>query len=75
MSRARRLARLERSSSATLAAASGASFPGYVCGADLADLQAQLAALAERGIMGRFTGYAGAGPDDWDTAESEAAPG
>jgi hypothetical protein len=59
-----RLARLESIQEAI----TPAGFPGYVCGADEADLQAQLAALAERGIMGRFTGYAGAGPDDWDDA-------
>ena len=69
MTRARKLARLEaleRSSSDQIAKASASGFPGYVCGADLDDLQSRLAALSERGIVGRFTGYVGISPDDWD---------
>ena len=65
MSHKARLAKLEERQ----ATSTPAIFPGYVCGADLADLQAQLAALRESGTVGRFTGYIGAGPDDWDEAE------
>ena len=69
MTRARKLARLEaleRSSSDQIAKASASGFPGYVCGADLDDLQSQLAALSESGIVGRYTGFVGIDLAEWD---------
>ena len=66
MTRARKLARLEALERSLSTQSGSASFCGYVCGADLDDLQSRLAALSERGIVGRFTGYVGISPDDWD---------
>ena len=62
--KSRRLAQIEKRLASDQSGS--ASFCGYVCGADLDDLQSQLEALSERGIVGRFTGFVGISPDDWD---------